>query len=144
MMFHFHSFLFIFNILQAKGMKVNIISEDDLLNMIATRPAGKGLPSPAGKKSGSQTPRGKARVKEETPEVTIKKEKVSPVKKEPEPTIKKEKISPVKKEHIKKTEEPLTKTSASQSVTKNGDSEVATLPWVEKYKPLAASKIIGT
>ena len=106
----------LFFVAQAKDLKVKIISEDDLLEMIASRPAGTGCPSPAPKKTAPSTPKSAPILR------AVKSEKRSP----PEP-----------KEGPKKTEPPA---KPSNIVAK---TEEAALPWVEKYKPLAASKIIG-
>ena len=120
----------LFFVAQAKDLKVKIISEDDLLEMIASRPAGTGCPSPAPKKTAPSTPKSAPIPR------AVKSEKRSP----PEPKEGPKKTEPPakpSKEGPKKTEPPA---KPSNIVAK---TEEAALPWVEKYKPLAASKIIG-
>ena len=121
-------------------MKIKVISEDDFLEMIRMRPAGKGLASPAVKKG---TPRSslKTKIIKEEDNIEIKQEKTSPAKTshrsvDAKPAAAKKLI------HV----DPVSRKAAEPSQAKKNASEDgsdADVPWVEKYKPANVKQIIG-
>ncbi len=112
-----------------------IISEDDFLKLIATRPAAQGLnSSPAGKKVPT-TPKSSS---QRVPKIVKTEPEARPTttttttpskKKSPEP----KKIDP---------KQQTTSTSSKKLEVVEGNGE-AQLPWVEKYKPTNLKQVIG-
>jgi replication factor C subunit 1 len=131
---------------QAKDLNVPMLSEDDFLKLIATRPAGQGLSSPAAKKAPT-TPRSAhkaAASKKAEPEPPSKPITVSspPKKKSPEP--KKIDLKPQQSSSSSSTAAPIRKAepiSLKMEVAEGNDQ--AQLPWVDKYKPTSLKQVIG-
>ncbi|EFX80623.1 hypothetical protein DAPPUDRAFT_318220 [Daphnia pulex] len=128
---------------KAKDLNVPMLSEDDFLKLIATRPAGQGLSSPAAKKAPT-TPRSAhkaAASRKAEPEPPSKPITVSspPKKKSPEP----KKID-LKPQQSSSTAAPIRKAepiSVKMEVAEGNDQ--AQLPWVDKYKPTSLKQVIG-
>ena len=135
-------FLYLLLSTQAKDLNVPVISEDDFLNMIATRPAGQAVSSPAPK-----TP--KSSQKKTTPESSIKMETDDPS----PPSVQQQKLkkSPetVKAKSIIQPKSAAAGAASTSTASSNGAGSTeapadASLPWVDKYKPTAMKNIIGT
>jgi len=118
-----------------------LLSEDDFLKLIATRPAGQGLSSPAPKKAPT-TPKSAhkaATSKKAEPEHPSKPITVSsPPQKSPEP--KKIDLKPQSSSRsatIKKAEANSVKLEVAE------ENDEVQLPWVDKYKPTSLKQVIG-
>lgn len=115
-----------------------VISEDDFLNLIATRPAGSGVGSPApGRGRTPATPKSEKKparslIKNEP----VEPKEVSPAKKK-SPDFKK----PTSKSPVKSV--PTPSSQPTQPSTSKTPSE-PTVPWVDKYKPVNLKQVIGT
>lgn len=128
---------------QAKDLNVPMLSEDDFLKLIATRPAAQGLSSPAPKKAPT-TPKSAHKAKKAEPEPPSRPITVSSPskKKSPEP----------KKIDLKPQSSSSSSTTATTSATKKPeanskkvaeDNDEVQLPWVDKYKPTSLKQVIG-
>ena len=117
---------------QAKELNVPLISEDDFLNMIATRAAGEAVSSPA-----PRTPKSsqKTTVKMVTDESSPY--SVQPQKKSPEAVKAKSIIQPPK------SVAAVVPASTSNGADSKEAATDASRPWVDKYKPTAMKHIIG-
>lgn len=120
-----------------------MLSEDDFLKLIATRPAGQGLSSPAAKKAPT-TPRSAhkaAASKKAEPEPPSKPITVSSPPKKKSPESKKIDLKP---QQSSSTAAPIKKaeTISVKMEVAEGNDQVQ-LPWVDKYKPTSLKQVIG-